>query len=146
MRFAAIVLPAKTTPNADKSLTTQLIIAVVGASADRAKFGNKCVRAYHQAGWHVIPVHPSEQEIEGLKVYRSLAEAPPVHLDRVSVYLPSTVLLNLLDELAARPIGELWLNPGADAPHVAGKARQLGLNVICGCSIVAIGASPHELD
>ena len=127
-------------------MTTQPTIAVLGASADRAKFGNKCVRAYLGAGWQVFPIHPSATEVEGQKVFRSLTEVPPVHLDRVSVYLPAAVLLNVLDEMTARPIGELWLNPGADAPHVVAKARQLGLNVVCGCSIVDIGVSPHEFD
>ena len=120
-------------------------IAVIGASADRSKFGNKCVRAFVRAGWQVFPVHPSANAIEGLPVFRSLAEVPPVHLDRVSVYLPPAVMMDVLDDMAMRPIGELWLNPGADAPQVAAKARQLGFNVICACSIVAIGASPHEL-
>jgi predicted CoA-binding protein len=123
-------------------LTNPNTIAVIGASADRAK----CVRAYLQAGWQVFPVHPSAREIEGLRVYPTLAEVPAAPLERVSVYLPAAVLLNMLDDMVTRPISELWLNPGADAPHVAAKARQLGLNVICGCSIVAIGVSPHEFD
>ncbi len=127
-------------------MSNQQTIAVIGASADRSKYGNKCVRAFLRAGWQVYPVHPSATEVEGLPVYRSLAEVPPVHLDRVSVYLPPAVMMNVLDEMATRPIGELWLNPGADAPQVAAKARQLGFNVICACSIVAIGASPHEFD
>ena len=33
-------------------------VAVVGASADRTKFGNKAVRAFHDAGWTVFPIHP----------------------------------------------------------------------------------------
>lgn len=121
-------------------------IAVVGASAQRAKFGNKCVRAYCQAGWQVFPIHPTETTIEGLPAYSSLRDLPPGNLQRVSVYLPPAVLLRVLDEMARFPIEELWLNPGADSPQIVAKARQLGFNVICACSIVAIGASPHELD
>jgi uncharacterized protein len=127
-------------------MTLQHSIAVIGASAERAKFGNKCVRAYQQAGWKVFPVHPHAAEIEGLPAYPTLMDVPPVHLDRVSVYLPASVMMNALDTMSARPIGELWLNPGADTPQVAAKARQMGFNVTCGCSIVAIGVSPHELD
>ena len=127
-------------------MSNQPSIAVVGANADRSKFGNKCVRAYVRAGWQLFPVHPKATEIEGLTVYRSLAEVPPVHLDRVSVYLPAEVMMNALDDWTIRPIGELWLNPGADSPQVVAKARQMGFNVVCACSIVAIGASPHEFD
>src|SRR5262245_45569178 len=105
-------------------------IAVIGASADRAKFGNKCVRAYHQAGWQVFPVHPSAAKIEELTVYPALMDVPPVYLDRVSIYLPAHVMMNVLDTMQSRPIGELWLNPGADSPQVVAKAKQLGFNVI----------------
>lgn len=127
-------------------MESQRTIAVVGASADRTKFGNKCVRAYSQVGWDVYPINPSVSTIEGLTAYPTLRDIPPVHLDRVSVYLPANVLMNVLDSLASRPIGELWLNPGADSPQVVAKARQLGFNVICACSIVDVGVSPHTLD
>ena len=38
---------------------------VVGASANRDKYGNKVLRVYLQHGKKVIPVNPREQEIEG---------------------------------------------------------------------------------
>jgi hypothetical protein len=41
-------------------------IAIVGASADRAKFGNKAVRAYVRQGFTVWPVNLKETTIEGL--------------------------------------------------------------------------------
>jgi predicted CoA-binding protein len=127
-------------------MTPPRSIAVIGASADRGKFGNKCVRAYRQVGWQVFPVHPSAAQIEGLTAYPTLLDVPPIQLERVSVYLPASVMFNVLDTMTGRPIGELWLNPGADSPHIAAKASQMGFNVICGCSIVDIGISPHDLD
>ena len=39
-------------------------IAIVGASADRAKYGNKAVRAFIQGGWTVYPVNPGVEEVE----------------------------------------------------------------------------------
>ena len=45
---------------------SQGAIAVIGASSDRQKFGNKCVRAYLAAGWEVYPINLHEHEIEGL--------------------------------------------------------------------------------
>ena len=41
-------------------------VAIIGASSDRAKFGNKAVRAFQQQGCAVYPVNPKETEIEGL--------------------------------------------------------------------------------
>jgi predicted CoA-binding protein len=117
-------------------------VAVVGASSDRRKFANKAVRAYLAAGYEVFPVHPTETTVEGQPVYRSVTDIPRATLDRVSVYLPPAVGLTVLDGFAARPVGEVYLNPGADAPEVVAKAKQLGLNVVTGCSVIAAGARP----
>lgn len=118
-------------------------IAVVGASADRRKFGNKCVRAFRSAGWTVYPVHPTETEVEGLPVYRSVAEVPDERLDVVSVYLNPKVGLGVLPTFAAKPAGEVWFNPGAESAELLAKARELGLHAIAACSIVGYGMNPH---
>ena len=41
---------------------------VVGASANRDKYGNKVLRCYIQNGYRVIPVNPKEKEIEGKRL------------------------------------------------------------------------------
>jgi uncharacterized protein len=120
-------------------------VAIIGASSDRTKYGNKSVRAHQQMGYTVYPVNPKGGEIEGLKVYRTVAELPPGKIDRVSLYLPPIVGINALDEIAARRCDELWLNPGSDSPEVVEKAESLGLNVIQACSIVDLGMRPSQL-
>jgi predicted CoA-binding protein len=117
-------------------------VAVIGAGPDRRKFGNKSVRAHLAAGWTVYPVHPTADAVEGLAAYRSVADVPAGPLDRVTVYLPPAVGLAVLPEVAARAPGEVWFNPGADAPEVLAEARRLGLNAVAGCSIVDLGVSP----
>jgi predicted CoA-binding protein len=120
-------------------------IAILGASADRSKFGNKAVRAFVARGYDVYPVNPKADEIEGLKAYPSLAAIPAdVKLDRISLYLPPAVGLKVLPEIAARGCGELWLNPGSESEELVGAADAHGLNVIQACSIVGIGMSPHQ--
>lgn len=118
-------------------------IAILGASADRTKFGNKAVRAHQRQGFEVFPVNPRGGEIEGLPVARTLAETPSP-LDRVSVYLPPAVLLPLLPQIAEHGCKELWLNPGSESPEVVAAATALGLNVVQACSIVGIGEHPGD--
>jgi len=121
-------------------------VAIIGASSDRTKFGNKAVRAFLAKGYIVYPVNPKGGEIEGLPVRHSLADIPPdVKLDRISVYLPPPVGLKMLPQIAARGCKELWLNPGSESDELVAAAEKQGLNVIQACSIVAVGMSPHDL-
>jgi hypothetical protein len=119
-------------------------IAIVGASADRSKFGNKAVRAYAGRGYEVFPIHPSAKDIEGIPAFARLTDVPRTSLDRISLYVPPAVGLKLLDDLAAKPSGEVWLNPGSESPELIDQAKARGLNVIVACSIIDIGASPHD--
>lgn len=119
-------------------------VAILGASADRSKYGNKSIRAHLNKGYDVYPVNPKGGEIEGLRVFTSLAEIP-VPLKRISVYLPPAVGEKVMDEVAAKGCEELYLNPGSDAHEVVHRARELGLDPIVACSIVEIGERPGEL-
>ncbi|VTS08476.1 CoA-binding protein [Tuwongella immobilis] len=117
----------------------QPTIAIIGASADRAKFSNKAIRAYLKAGYTVYPVHPTATTIEGLTVYPNVAALPVSQLDRASLYLPPAIGVTVLPDLAKLQIGELYLNPGADGPEVIAKAQELGLNALQACSLIAAG-------
>ncbi len=118
-------------------------VAVVGASADRSKYSNKSVRAHLKQGWEVYPVNPKGGQIEGLKVYTSLAEIP-VKLDRVTLYLPPAIGLKTLPAIVAANPGELFVNPGAESDELVAEAQRLGLDPILACSIVDLGTTPAE--
>src|SRR5688572_24160382 len=101
-------------------------VAVLGASKDHAKFGNKSLRAHLAAGYEVLPIHPTEPEIEGLVAYPSLA-ALPHPVERITVYLPPRVSLSLLPEIARAGAREVWFNPGAADAAVLDEAKRLGV-------------------
>lgn len=119
-------------------------VAILGASNDRNKFGNKAVRAFQRQGYTVYPVNPKETEIEGLPAFKSIRDVP-VRPKMVSVYLPPPVVLKILPDIAARGCDELWLNPGTESAEVLAEAERLGLNVIQACSIIGVGISPGAL-
>jgi len=119
-------------------------VAVIGASNDRNKYGNKAVRAYLQQGYTVYPVNPNESQVEGLPAFKSIDEVP-VRPVRVTVYVPPQVLLKLLPGIAAKGCDELWLNPGTESEEVVAEADRLGLKVIQACSILGVGVSPARL-
>ena len=119
-------------------------VAIIGASNDPRKYGNKAVRAFLQTGYTVYPVNPNEDRIEGLTAFRSISEVP-TRPQLVSVYLPPASTLRLLPDIAAKGCDELWLNPGTESEEVLAEAERLGLNVIQACSLVGIGVSPASL-
>jgi len=116
-------------------------VAIIGASNNRTKFGNKAVRAFLRQGYTVFPVNLKDTEVEGLPAFRSVREVP-VRPEKVSVYLPPPLVLQVLPEIAARGCDELWLNPGTESEEVLAQAQRLGLNVIQACSILGVGDSP----
>jgi hypothetical protein len=118
-------------------------VAVIGASHDRRKYGNKAVRAYRDGGYAVFPINPHEPTIEGLTAYPNL-DAIPGPIDYVSLYVPPAVGLKLLPAIAARKPKELWLNPGSESEELIEAAADLHLRTIVACSIVALGFDPHD--
>ena len=120
------------------------VVAVIGASRDRRKFGNRALRAFREQGHTVIPINPNEAEVEGLKTYRSVLDVPGP-IDMATVYVPPDVGLRVIDEVARKGIAEVWLNPGADGDAVVERARALNINPIIACSIMAIGQNPYDL-
>jgi predicted CoA-binding protein len=119
-------------------------VAILGASQNRQKYGNKSVRAHRDQGYEVFPINPSAQEIEGLKAYAGLKDLPVKTLDRVSVYLPPAVGLTVLEDILALEPKEVWFNPGSESDEILHRAQSLGLNIITACSIVDLGVSPAE--
>jgi uncharacterized protein len=118
------------------------VIAVIGASNDRHKFGNRAVRAYQQQGYTVIPINPTEKEVEGLKTYPSVLDVPG-DIDMASFYVQPEVGEQVIAEVAQKGIREVWLNPGCDTDELIARAEALQLKPIVACSIMAIGKNPY---
>jgi len=116
-------------------------VAVIGASANRAKFGNRALRAFERQGYRVLAINPNEAEVEGHKTYKSVLDVPEP-IDMATIYVPGHIGVTILDDLAKKGVPEIWLNPGADDDLVLERAKALGLNVIVACSITGIGESP----
>ena len=116
-------------------------VAVIGASSNRDKFGNKALRAFAHRGYTVIPINPTEAEVEGHRAFASVLDVPGT-IDMATLYVPAPVGVRVMDDLHKQGLPEVWLNPGADDRAVVEKARSLGLKAVQHCSIIAIGESP----
>jgi uncharacterized protein len=118
-------------------------VAVIGASNDRHKFGNKALRAFRAQGFIVFAVNPHATTVEGLPAYRSILDVPgPV--DMATMYVPPQVGESVIEEIAKKGVGEVWFNPGSESPQLVARAQALGLTPIEACSITGIGEAPSR--
>ncbi len=114
--------------------------AVVGASQDRSKYGNKVLRAYLQKNRAVFAVNPTADEVEGEEAYPNLALLPtPVH--GISVITPPDVTETIVEQAGELGIANIWMQPGAESETAIQRAQELGMNVIAGgpCALVILG-------
>ncbi len=118
-------------------------VAVVGASSDRRKFGNKALRAFVAEGYTVFAINPNEEAVEGLQTYASVLDVPGP-IDMATVYVQPDVAERLLPEFEQKQIPEIWINPGAESDGLIEKAARRKLNLIYACSIVGIGRNPSQ--
>ncbi|HEY7442526.1 MAG TPA: CoA-binding protein [Vicinamibacterales bacterium] len=119
------------------------VVAVIGASTNPRKFGNKAVRAFRHQGYQVVPINPRAPEVEGLTAYASVLDVPHA-IDMATFYVPPEVGEAIIEDVAAKQIPEVWLNPGAESPALVSRARALKLRPIVACSIVGIGENPSD--
>jgi predicted CoA-binding protein len=120
------------------------VVAVIGASNDRRKFGNRALRAFREQGDTVVPINPHESEVEGIKAYRSVLDVPG-DIDMASFYVQPGIGEQVIEEVARKHIPEVWLNPGAESEALIRRAEALHIRPIVACSIIAIGRNPYDL-
>jgi uncharacterized protein len=113
--------------------------AVVGASRDRRKYGNKVLRAYIQQRRTVHPINPNADVVEGLAAFSDLAALPET-VHGVSIVTPPHVTQQIVAQAAGLGIRHLWMQPGAESDRAIELARQASMNVIWGgpCILVTL--------
>jgi predicted CoA-binding protein len=118
------------------------IVAVIGASSDRRKFGNRALRAFRRQGYTVLAINPNETVVEGLKTYASVLDVPDA-IDMATFYVPPDVGEKVMPEVARKKIPEVCLNPGSESDALIRLARSLNVEPIIACSIIGIGENPY---
>lgn len=114
--------------------------AVVGASTNREKYGNKVLRVYLQNELEVYPVNPTSESIEGIKAYKSLDEiGKPLH--GISIITPPNVTESIVHQANELGVKNIWMQPGAESDKAVEDALNFGINVVSNgpCLLVVLG-------
>jgi predicted CoA-binding protein len=103
--------------------------AVVGASRDPRKFGYQVFRSLRDAGYVVYPVNPKGGELEGEKVYRSLAELPQPP-EVVNMVVPPAVTEQVVRQAHEIGLTRIWMQPGAESEASVRYCQEHGIKVV----------------
>ena len=114
--------------------------AVVGASIDRAKFGNKVLRCYMQNTLTVVPVNPKMDTVEGLASVGGVSMLPP-EVKSISIITPPAVTETVVAAAIAHGITDIWMQPGAESRAAVELCQANGINFIAdgSCFLVVMG-------
>lgn len=119
------------------------VFGVVGASANRHKYGNKVLRCYLQHDRTAVPVNPNEAEIEGIPCAATINDLPADALS-ISMITPPDVTLKLVPLAVEKGIRNIWMQPGAEHPDAVALCREKGVNVIADGSCLLVVMGYHE--
>ena len=103
--------------------------AVVGASHDPRKFGYQVFRSLRDAGYRVYPVNPKGGELDGVQVYRSLAELPELP-EVINIVVPPGVTEQVVREAHELGLARVWMQPGAESEASIRYCHEHGMQVV----------------
>ncbi|KAI8143457.1 CoA-binding protein [Fennellomyces sp. T-0311] len=116
--------------------------AVVGASTDRSKYGNRVLRWYQANNLPVIPVNHKEASVESIPAIGNIDQLSDPRNAALSIITPPKVTLEVLKKAKELGIEKIWLQPGAEDKAVLDYANEAGLDIIAGgpCILVTGGS------
>ena len=111
-------------------INTSKNIAIVGASSNTSK-ASFFVLTYlvGSTNYKLYPINPNEEEILGLKVYKSLKDIKDP-IDVVVAFRRADALDELLDEALEIKANVFWMQLGITNGEVAEKGTQKGIKVV----------------
>lgn len=104
-------------------------VAVVGCSTDPTKAAHRIPAELQEAGYTVIPVHPSAEGILGVRAYRSLTDIEQ-HVDLVDVFRPPEEAPGIARQAVEVGAGALWLQLGIRSEEARTIAEEAGLDYV----------------
>ena len=109
--------------------------AVVGATDNPQKYGNRIVKNLKRRGYEVYPVNPKLKKLEGLACYSSLADIP-VNVDVVDFVVPPGATEVVLKQCKELGLHRIWLQPGSESETAITYCRENNLKVVHGVCLM----------
>ena len=94
------------------------IIALIGASNDPKKYGNKIFIDLLAKGYIIYPINKTETQIHGIKSHKSvsdLIQKPSI----INFVIPPDEGLKVTKDLVQKGYDNFWYQPGADSREIS---------------------------
>lgn len=124
-----------TDENALRDCLEQRVIAVVGVSANRDKYGWKVYVNLKRRGYEVLPVNPHHEEIEGEKCYASVRDLP-AEVGLIVTVVPPRVTRQVVREGLAAGFRRFWMQPGSEDEEALKEIEAAGGVAVTDCIMV----------
>ena len=99
------------------------LIALVGASNDRNKYGNKILLDLLSKNYNVVPINQKEDTIAGLKAYTKVQDLPS-RPSIINFVVPPEIGLDITKELVEEGYNHFWYQPGAESEDLTNLLTQ----------------------
>ena len=99
------------------------LIALVGASNDKNKYGNKILLELHNKNYNVVPINHREDSIAGLKAYSKVQDLPS-RPSIINFVVPPEIGLIITKELVEEGYDHFWYQPGAESENLSNLLAQ----------------------
>jgi hypothetical protein len=116
-------------------LKKENLIAVVGASNDKSKYGNRVYLDLKKGGFKIIPINLKEKQIEGDKTYAYLKDYKG-KIDVICLVVKPEVSIQILQQALAMQIKNIWFQPGSENDECLEFAKDHGFNIVHGQCIM----------
>ena len=93
-------------------------IALVGASNNPRKYGNKILLDLISKGHNVYPVNNKEKNIEGIKSYNSVDAIPEIP-SIINFVIPPNEGMAVTRDLVEKGYDNFWYQPGAESNKIS---------------------------
>lgn len=118
-------------------------VAVLGASNKQKRYSYQAVKLLAEKGHAVFPVHPQVSEIDGIPVFKRLADIPsPLHT--ITVYMGPERSAALADEILSVRPQRVIFNPGAENPFLAMRLQEAGIETLNACTLVMLKTNQFD--
>jgi len=126
-----------------REILAQRTFAVVGASRNPEKYGNKVYRALKRHGYKVFAVNPNAETVDGDPAYPRLDNIPEP-IDCIVAVVPPHVTEQIMREAGRLHIPYVWMQPGSESEAAVNAAVAHGLEAVHGGPCIMVAAAAHR--